>query len=315
MTTFAAGINSKIGYIKEVSPGVTPATPAYSLLPFTTFNLTGTRDSFSDPSIISDRQNHFFAYGNIHTAGDMDSIALAQIATTGNMLQDPFWESVMRASWTANVLKIGITPTTFTFESINQDVGLAQPIYSRYTGVEVSQVALTVNMNSVSTAKWSLMGLGYNMSTTGIAGTTYLPIPSTSQPLIHGNVGSIFKEGGSSSAIMTSITLNVANTMDANFALGDYTAKNLTAGKIKITGTITAYFQDLTLLNKFLNGTSTSVEFKISDGTRALNFNMPRVFYSGAAKTVPNDKALTLTLPFEAIYDETNSSSLIITRS
>jgi len=315
MATFASGISNRVAYITEVTPGTTPATPTFSVIPYTQFNISGQRDTFSDPSIVSDTQNHYLTYGNNKVSGDVDSILLAQTATSGNMLYDPFWESLLESSWTTNVLKIGTTHKSFTFETTSTDTGLAASIYSRYTGCEITSAQLTLNMQGPATVKWGVIGMGFAEATSAIASSTYTAIPSTSQPLVHGNSSGFIKEGGSTIAIITSISLNINKAADANYSLGSYTAQNITSSKKKITGTVTAYFTDLTLLNKFINGTSTSIDIKMSDGTRSLQILLPNVYYTAGNHPITNDNPIVLNMPFEAIYDGTNSSAIVLTRS
>jgi hypothetical protein len=311
----ATGIQTRAAYITEVTAGTTPATPTFSVIPYVQFNLGMSRDIFSDPSIQADRQNHYIAFGNRKVAGEVDTILLAQTATTGNMLFDPWFESLLQGAWTTNVLKVGTTPKSFTIETTHLDPSLAASIYNRYVGCQVNQLQLTVNMGSVATCKWSFMGMDNTEATTAIASSTYTATPSTSAPLVHGNASNLFKEGGSASSIITSINMTIQQGLDANYALGSFGAASVTSSKIRVTGTVTAYFQDLTLLNKFLNGTTTSLEFKLSDGTRALDFLLPNVYYTGASHPITNDNPVVLTLPFEAIYDTGSSSAITITRS
>jgi hypothetical protein len=50
------------------------------------------------------------------------------------------------------------------------------------------------------------------------------------------------------------------------------------------------------------------------DGS-VLSFNLPNVKYNGGQPDVSGDGAITLSMPFQALYDSTAASELVITRT
>jgi hypothetical protein len=314
----ATGGQFSVGYIAESTQGTTPATPAFNLIPVTNFSIGMTKATFQDKSFNANGQENYLAFGNRSVTGTIDGDLLAQSATTGNMIFDPFWESLLRGTWTTNNLKVN-TPSqvlkTFTIESRHLDAQLTTPIYNRYLGCMVNQVQIVANMSNPVTAKWGFIGMDNAEDTTILTSATYVATPTAALPLVHGNSSNLFKEGGSASAIITAIDVTIAQGVDANFHLGSYVAGNLTTSRLMVTGTVTAYFQDLTLLNKFINGTTTSLEFKLSDGAHSIDVVIPNVYYTGAVHNVTNDNPVTLSLPFRAIYDSSTASVISLTRA
>ena len=88
-------------------------------------------------------------------------------------------------------------------------------------------------------------------STIDIAGAT-INSASTTPPFSGLDVGTI-NEGGVSIAAITELSINVDNGLNPAFALGDPTTTEPIDGRSNITGSITAYFQNQTLIDKFLN--------------------------------------------------------------
>ena len=78
---------------------------------------------------------------------------------------------------------------------------------------------------------------------------------------------------------------------------------------------MTAYFENTTLLNKFINETESSLDFTIGDGTNTLRFKCPRIKYTGGQPDVGGEGPVTLTMPFQALLDSTTSTNLRIIRS
>ena len=300
MTTFAEVSRAQVAYIAETTYGNTPATPTTVLIPFVNFNINPTIDQFQDTSIRSDRQHRYSISGNQHVTGDLQ-------VNLNNHNFDPFLASVVAGAWATNVLKVGSTQTSFTFEQGSLDIGQ----YFLYTGVMMDKLALTVNTTGMVDAKFSVVAQDALLSSTTICAT---PTAITEkQPFVH--LGGTFKEGGAVTALISAIVLNVDNKLTANFTLGSPFAQNLSSGMIDVTGTATVMFQDAVIANKFLNGTASVLDFTLTDGTNTMEFTLPNVKYTGLTRSVSGSGPIMLTLPFTALYDATTATVMTITRS
>jgi hypothetical protein len=69
------------------------------------------------------------------------------------------------------------------------------------------------------------------------------------------------------------------------------------------------------MYNKFVNGTATSIDLKLDDGTNTVEFFFPNVKYTGATKTITGSSPVVLEMPFAALYDVTALSNIVITRT
>jgi len=96
--------------------------------------------------------------------------------------------------------------------------------------------------------------------------------------------------------------------------LGDATANNITAGFTTVTGTLTVYFEDASIFNKFLNEQTAVLDFTLTDSVNTLNFNLPKVKYNGASKTVEGQGPILVTADFEALSDA-GGPVITVTRS
>lgn len=312
----ATGSQVKFSYITEATAGTFPATPALNVFAVQDFTIEEAKDTFTDSAIYADRQTHFFRHGNVKLNGDITVTLLGPGASpTGNTFFDPWFESLFRSAWTSNVLKVGNTPESFSFEKAVTDVS-GTTNYFRTSGVQCSAVTIDLALNAPVKAKFTWTGMSQAATvTTPITGATYVAQPSTSLPFIHTNASNVFKEGGSATTLLTSLSVTINTALTANYGAGNATAIAVTAGKTTVTGTATYFFSDSSLYNKFINETGSSLEFKISDGTHAMDFLLPNVVYSAATQTVNNENTLLVTMPFTAIYDSGTSTTVQITRS
>lgn len=300
MSCFAAGSRTRLAYVAEATYGTTPPTPAMEVLPFISEGLNLTKEVFEDPSIQSDRQRRFHRHGNQSVEGEL-SVAYAH-ETYDDLLAALLW-----GTWTANVLKIGETEQSFTMEVGHTDIDQ----YRVFTGVAVDTFTLEVNLDGVVSANFGLMGKSHSVSGTELdASPTAAP---DKQPFTH--LSGTFKEGGTAIATLTGITLTIENNLQRNFVLGSNTAVCLSPGTYNITGEATAYFNDAALLTKFINETSTSIEFTLTDGTNTHTWKLSSVKFDGASINVDTDQTLPITIPFYATYNSGDASSVMITRS
>ncbi|TDK63551.1 phage tail tube protein [Sapientia aquatica] len=305
----AVGSRSAIGAVVETVWGTTPATPALLDLPFTTFNVNKTLDKFNDTSIQGDRMMRPSVTGNTHITGDLD--VNYQPLNYDNLLA-----SLFNSTWVTNVLKIGQVQSSFTFEHSQLDISQ----FWQYTGMVVDKLQLKLSTSGLVTAKFTLIGKDSPTPTvvsvdttagTGVGG--FYSAPTAAPPFTHN--GGTFKEGGSAFASFMSLDITFDNKTAANFGLGGSTAASLTSNYFEVTGSASVYVQDAVMYNKFIEATSTTLEFTLANGTNTHDYLIPNVRYHGATKAVTGQGPVTMTLPFVGFYDSTSGSNAVITRT
>ncbi|HBD10842.1 MAG TPA: hypothetical protein DCZ13_01770, partial [Porticoccaceae bacterium] len=71
-----------------------------------------------------------------------------------------------------------------------------------------------------------------------------------------------------------------------------------------------------TLLDKFINETSSSIDFTLTDSAgNDYLFDFPNIKYNSGNPEVAGEGSVTVTLDFVALYDATDSSQIVITRT
>ena len=299
---FAQGSRSSLSYIVESTFGTTPAGN-FTNLPFSTHSLNLTKDRVAGNDIQADRMPRVDRHGNRQVAGD-----IAVDLRDGDY--DAFLESAMLNTWSTNVLKVGTTPKFFSVEDYAADIDQARV----FTGLSVSTMGISLAPNQMVTTTFGMVGKDMTIGAvekTQDAASGAAPFDAYSGDISIGNVG-----GATPVAIVTSLDFTLTNSFAPTFVIGDASAPSLEYGRAEVEGTLTAYFEDATLINRFLNETETEIEVSVDDptGANSYTFTFPRVKINSADVGVDGPTSRMISLSFVALYDATEGTNLKITR-
>ena len=259
--TIANGANHKLAYIAEVTAGVTPATPAFTILPHTGVTIGTSKEALQSANL-GGRQLKCFKHGNVSVAGPSNH-------ELGFGDFDPLLEAGLCGTWNTNVLKAGVTRRTFTIEREFDDIGK----YIRYRGCEVNTIELSVAPNAIPTITFGWVGLDQDSVNTMVTGATYVD-DSGSCPF-DSFTGTV-NEAGSVIGAVTQLDMSLENGIEALFAVGSNKAVDKSIGKSLVTGNITVYFENETLMNKFIANTESSLDVTLTGTAGSLKFDVPR---------------------------------------
>jgi len=299
---FAQGSRSSLSFIVESTFGTTPAGN-FTNLPFSTHSLNLTKDRVAGNDIQADRMPRVDRHGNRQVAGDI-AVDLRDAD------YDAFLESAMLNTWATDVLKVGTTPKFFSIEDYAADIDQSRV----FTGCSVSSMAISLAPNQMVTTTFSMVGKDMVISgteKTQDAASGAAPFDAYSGDIAIGNVG-----GSSAVAIVTSLDFTLNNSYAPTFVIGDDSAPSLEYGRAEVEGTLTAYFEDASLINRFLNETETEIEVSVDDptGANSYTFTFPRVKINSADVGVDGPTSRMISLSFVALYDATEGTNLKITR-
>ena len=297
---FAQGSRSSLSYIVESTFGTTPAGN-FQNLPFTTHSLNMTKERVSGTDINADRMSRVDRHGNRQVAGDI-------VADLRDTDFDDLLESAMLNTWATNVLKVGTVPKYFSIEDYAADIDQAR----LFTGCSVNTLSVSLAPNAMVTGTFGIVGKDMTISATEKtqdAATGAAPFDAYSGDL---------EIGGSAAAIVTAMDFTVTNGFAPTFVVGDDSAPSLEVGDAVVEGTISAYFEDAALLNRFIDETETSLKVTVGDneGTpNTMEFFFPRCKINSADVGVDGPTSRIISLTFVALRDETEETDLRITRT
>jgi len=299
---FAQGSRSSLSFITESTFGTTPAGN-FTNLPFSTHSLNLTKDRVAGNDIQADRMARVDRHGNRQVGGDI-------VVDLRDGDYDSFLESAMLNTWATNVLKVGVTPKFFSIEDYAADIDQARV----FTGMSVSTMAISLAPNQMVATTFGMVGKDMSMSATEKtqdAASGAAPFDAYSGDLSIGNVG-----GAAPVAIVTALDFTLNNSYAPTFVIGDDSAPSLEYGRAEVEGTMTAYFEDAALINRFLNETETEIEVSVDDptGANTYTFQFPRVKINSADVGVDGPTSRMISMSFVALYDATEGTNLKITR-
>jgi len=299
---FAQGSRSSLSFITEATFGTTPAGN-FTNLPFSTHSLNLTKDVLAGTDIQADRMGRVNRQGNRQVGGDI-------VVDLRDGDFDVLLESAMLNTWATNVLKVGVTPKFISVEDYAADIDQAR----LFTGLSVSTMGISLAPNQMVTTTFGMVGKDMTIGATEktqTAASGAAPFDAYSGDISIGNVGA-----GSAVAIVTALDFTLNNSYAPTFVIGDDSAPSLEYGRADVEGTLTAYFEDASLINRFLNETETEIEVSVDDptGANSYTFQFPRVKINSADVGVDGPTSRMISMSFVALYDTTEETNLKITR-
>lgn len=302
---FAQGSRSSLSYIVESTFGTTPSGN-FTTLPFTSHSLNLTKDIMEGNDIQADRMPRVNRQGNRQTSGD-----IAVDLRRGDF--DPLLEAAMLSTWSTNVLKVGTTPKFFSIEDYASDIDQAR----LFTGMTVSTLGISMAPNQMVATTFGMVGKDMTISQTQKtlnASSTNAPFDAYSGSI---GIGAIGTGTPSSVAVVTGIDFTLENSYAPTFVIGSDSAPSLEYGRAEVSGTISAYFEDAALINRFLNETETGVQVIVNDptGSNPYTFKFPRCKINSADVGVDGPTSRIVSMEFVGLYDTAETSNMEITRT
>ena len=299
---FSQGSRSSLSFVTEATFGTTPAG-SFANLPFSTHSLNLTKDVLTGTDIEADRMPRVNRQGNRQVGGDV-------VVDLRDGDYDLLLESAMLSAFATNILKVGVLPKFFSIEDFAADIDQAR----LFTGMSVSTMAISLAPNQMVTTTFGMVGKDMTISgteKTQVAATGAQPFDAYSGDISIGAVGTPV-----ATAIVTALDFTLNNSYAPTFVIGDDSAPSLEYGRAEVEGTMTAYFEDAALINRFLNETETAIRVSVDDptGANAYTFDFPKVKINSADVGVDGPTSRMVTMSFVALFDSTLGTNLQITR-
>ncbi|MBP2655795.1 MAG: hypothetical protein H6Q73_3364 [Firmicutes bacterium] len=301
----AKGYNSQLALGYETTYGSTPTSVIGYNMPFSQSKIGITQKTIDSTTIRGRRDKDEPAVGNIDVSGSI-VVPIDQIGI-GYWLRAMFGTPTTTGSADpyTHVFKVTDSQPSLVLEQQYSDI----PAYEMYNGCKVNKFSFTYGGDNELTATIDLLGAKRMLGTATFAST----LADLSLTKFSNFQGAI-EEGGSQLAIVTEASLTADFGLDANsYAIGGGGCRTaLPEGYLQVSGNIKAFFEDTVLLNKAINNTQTSLNFKFTDDTYSLGFYMEEAIFQQASPGIENEKGILINLPFKAFYKSGTGSSIIV---
>ncbi len=205
-------------------------------------------------------------------------------------------------------LQIGTDRKTFSILTHYADADGGAGEYHITTGVEIVGFNFDVSVNAIVTGTLNTIGRAYTPDTALPAGSTFVATPKTE--VFAGVDGRIF-ENEDVIGYVTSCSITHDTASSAQFEIGSDDVSFIEKGRANTTLSISTFFYDSALLQKFINEQETSVQVTAVGNDGSMSFWFPRVIYTSGAPELGGEGSITQTLDAQVLGINGGSSITI----
>lgn len=187
--------------------------------------------------------------------------------------------------------------------------------YQKFNGVAINELSFSVVPRSIVTGTLGLLGMS-SPAFANSSGSTLAPLAKSSASPYSAFVGNLL-EGGSLIAVVTGLEWNMNNNRTLEAVVGSKFSPDVFEGDARIDGTLTAFFENDALFEKFRLETESTIFLELSDpdGTNFASIVFPRVKYNNAGMDPPQRGPVPQNIPFKALLHSTYLTSMWVQMS
>lgn len=303
--TQAQGYRGQLGMDFETTYNTTPAVPNGIAIPIQSCKINSKQNLSDDKTIRGRRDPAQPSMGNVDVSGNV-AVPVDEIAI-GYWLKAMFGAPTTTGSADpyTHVFKPGLTQPSLVLEQGFTDIGQ----YFLFNGCKVGKFSLNFGGDGDLSASIDVMGGKQTISSTSFDSTlTAITLKKFS------NFQASVTEGGSNLATVTKADITIDMGLDGDtYVLGSNGFRgSVNEGIISVSGTITALFDSVTLLNKAIAGTTSSLALKLTSGTHSLEFKVPELMYERSTPSIDGPKGVMVDLPFKAFYKSSVDNAVVV---
>jgi len=307
----ARGTQTVTALFQETTYNTTPGTPSGQKLYLTANQIQAQQNRLDSNTLTNSRERDQPIAGNINVAGPLNFELGAE--WIGTLMKNAMGTNATTGAGPyVHTMTLGDLPAGMVIE---KDFGAnisGSGRYQYYNGCKVATAAFDFPAEGFPTGSIAITGAKETASAT--------PLDATLDD--NGNTPfSAFQatilEGGSSIATVTAASINLDNGLDESVYVvggaGERTA--LPEGFATISGSITALFEDATLLNKAINGTESSLKITLSrgdglgsSGNESMEFFVQQLLYERTSPPITGPAGIQITLPFKSYIKGSTSA-------
>jgi hypothetical protein len=304
----ATGAARRMGIIAEATYGAgAGATPAFDIMIVRSGGPKLETDTLEDDSIRGDLQRQ-----GVRTGARKGTLAVSDWLRYG--AYDTWLEALLGGTWTANVLKTGLTRRSFAIEEYFADLATAENEYHEWDGVEFSSLDIKVANNQLVSADFGGVCRNMTPATAAIASSTY-NAASTNQPFSFKDA--TFTADGSALGIITAWNLKIDRGLQPRYVANGIYSLRPDSKVVKVNGSVEVWL-DLgatALITAWLAETQKALGLSLIDPAgNTLAIAVPALRFTSGSPDVKGDGSIPVSLSFEAYYDSVTSSQITITR-
>lgn len=196
------------------------------------------------------------------------------------------------------------TDDSFSIEHWFSDIAQSE----LFRGCKVMNAAVNLPATGIATCDFGFMGCDV---TTATSAYYVSPTAATSTGVVAA-VNGVVRYGNGKVANITGLNFTIDGAMSASPVVGSNTYPDIYEGRVSVTGQFTAFFEDATYRDAFLNETEVSITVAMTTSNSAngdfIAFTFPRVKLGGTSKSDGGTGGVVQTVPFTALFNGSGGS-------
>jgi hypothetical protein len=307
----AKGSNSQVVIQEETAFAVDPETPAATKIHFRTCGLRLNRPQIESDTIQGNRNPSAPEQDVDEVSGPL---AVELQAYIGLLLKGVLGSvNTTGAGPYVHTFKVGETLPSFVIEKGFTDIDQ----YFKYNGCKINRMNFSVTPKGFQNVDFDIIGVKETIGSSPFDATP----TDLGRTSFTGRMISTIEEGGSAAGNVLSIdSLAIENGLDGDqyYVGGAGLRGAVDEGMVKVSGTLKAKFANLTLLNKALSSTESSLKVIYSKGdglgsagNESIEFKVPELKYSVASPIVEGPRGVMVDLAFIGYYTNNSEASAL----
>ena len=305
----ATGAARRLGIIAEATYGAgAGASPAFDIMLVRSGGPKLDTDTLEDDTLRGDFQRQ-----GVRVGARKGTFAINDWLRYG--AYDSWLEALLGGTWTANVLKTGMTRRSFAIEEYFADLATAENEYHEWDGCEFSSLDIKVANNQLVAADFAGVCRNLTPSTSAIASSTY-NVANTNQAFSFKDVS--LTADGSPLGIVTAWNLKIDRGLQPRYVANGVYSLRPDSKVVKVNGSVEVWLDvgATALITARLAETQKALGLSLVDPAgNTLAISVPALRFTSGSPDVRGDGSIPVMFNFEAYYDSVTSSQLTITRT
>jgi hypothetical protein len=296
------GTQSSFALFEEDTFGSDPTTPDGQKMYCTSFGVQMTRSLQQSATLSGNRGMEKPVQGNIDVGGSIASELSGQ--EMGTLLKHSLGTNATTGAGPyVHTMTCGDLPTGLTLEKDHGSVISGTGRYEKFNGCRVGSIGFEFPQEGFPTVSVDVVG-----ANSVYAGSALDATVTDNGHTSFGSADMAITEGGSTIAYVKSASISLSNELDSSgYVIGSSARRAIPEGQSAITGSITALFESMDLLNKARNNTASSLVITVSrgdglgsSGNEQIKFTVQQLDFETSGSPIEGPAGVEITLPFTA---------------
>lgn len=300
----AMGVYSGVRFIPEAQLGVTPSSGTVRSLPFNSCTVAAEQNRTAPGTMTGRRDPVEPIMGNINVGGgltiplDVNAFGWILAMSFGN----PTTTSVTGGKY-QHVFKPGTEQPSISLEK-----AFSNGEYYVDKGCKISSMGFSFGGDGELTVDVQMLGCNEVINDEPISDSvTELALDRLN------NFQAALKIDNVEVAVATELTLDVNFGLDEEgYAIGGQGFRSrINEGLLELSGSMTAFYDDATYVEKAMNSTITALQVKLTKQGNSLQIDLPEVLFPRKSPTIEGSAGIMQNLDYGAFYKSNNLGTSI----